>query len=84
MANGITGKELIMYILKNNLENEVVIGAGFFFDFLTEEKVAAKFDVGVATVRLWRNLGMIPSYVIGDRLYYPKDVKDPREGKHNE
>ena len=38
-----TGKELILYILQNNLENEVVIKDGIFIWLMNEEEAAAKF-----------------------------------------
>ena len=48
-----TGKELILYILQNNLENEVVIKDGVFVWLMNEEEAAAKFGVGVATIKAW-------------------------------
>ena len=49
-----TGKELILYILQNNLENTVVMQDGMFIGFMTEEEAAVKFNVGVATIRGWQ------------------------------
>lgn len=49
-----TGRELILYILQNNLENEVIIKDGLFVELLNEQEAAAKFNVGVATIRTWR------------------------------
>ena len=48
-----TGKELILYILQNNLENTIVLQDGFFVGFMTEEEAAVKFNVGVSTIRAW-------------------------------
>ena len=73
-----TGKELIMYILQNNLENTVVLKDGFFIGFMTEEEAAAKFDVGIATIRAWYYGGEIKGTPIGNSLYFLKDVADPR------
>lgn len=73
-----TGKELILYILQNNLEDTIVIKDGFFIGVLTEEDVAVKFEVGVATVRAWYHCKMIQGTQIGDSLYFRKDVADPR------
>ena len=73
-----TGKELIMYILQNNLENTVVLNGGVFIGFMTEEEAAVKFGVGTATVRAWYYCGRIKGTQIGDSLYFPKDVADPR------
>lgn len=73
-----TGKELILYILQNNLEDTVVIKDGFFVGFMTEEEAAAKFEVGVATIRAWYYCGWIKGTLIGNSLYFLKDVADPR------
>lgn len=73
-----TGKELILYILQNNLENTVVLEDGFFVGFMSEEEAAAKFKVGVATIRAWYHCKMLKGTQIGDSLYFLKDVADPR------
>lgn len=73
-----TGKELILYILQNNLENTVVLQDGFFVGFMTEEEAAVKFGVGVATIRAWYQCRMLNGTQIGDSLYFLKDVADPR------
>ena len=67
-----TGKELIMYILANNLENEPVFKDGKLIGFETEAKFAEAMNVGVATVRAWVDTGMIGySIRIGDVTYIP-------------
>ena len=61
-----TGRELIIYILSNNLENEPVFKDGKFLGFLTLEDVSIKEDMGVETVRAWVNMGRIDSVKISD------------------
>lgn len=73
-----TGKELILYILQNNLENVIVLQDGFFVGFMTEEEAAVKFNVGVETIRAWYYCEMLKGTRIGDSLYFLKDVADPR------
>mgnify|MGYP006974346624 FL=1 len=73
-----TGKELILYILQNNLENTIVLQDGFFVGFMTEEEAAVKFNVGVETIRAWYTCKWINGTQIGDSLYFLKDVADPR------
>ena len=73
-----TGKELIMYILQNNLEDTVVLENGFFVGFMTETETAVKFGVGTETVRTWYRQKMIEGIKVGDSLYFRKDVVDPR------
>lgn len=52
-----TGKEVILYILQNNLENEVVMENNLFIGFLNEKEAAVKFNVGLATIKAWRKYG---------------------------
>ena len=74
-----TGKELIIYILQNDLENEVVIKDGIFVWLMDEEEAAVKFGVGVATIRAWHDCGMLSGTKIGDRLYFLRNANDPRK-----
>lgn len=73
-----TGKELILYILQNNLEDTIVLDDGFFVGFMTEEEAAVKFGVGVGQIRAWYICKMLKGNKIGDSLYFRKDVADPR------
>lgn len=73
-----TGKELIIYILQNNLEDEMVIKDGIFVWLMNEEEAAAKFNVGVATVKAWYVCGMLSGTKIGDHLYFLRNANDPR------
>lgn len=73
-----TGKELILYILQNNLEDTIVLNGGVFIGFMTEEEAAVKFDVGIQTIRAWYYCNWLKGTQIGDSLYFLKDVADPR------
>lgn len=73
-----TGKELIMYILQNDLENEIVIQNGVFVCFMNEEEAAVKFGVGVATVRAWHKCKQLKGIIIGEHLYFLRNAPDPR------
>lgn len=74
-----TGKELILYILQNDLENEEVIKDGTFVWLMNEEEAAVKFNVGVVTIRAWYMCGMLSGTKIGNRLYFLRNVNDPRK-----
>lgn len=73
-----TGKELIIYILENNLENEEVFKDGKLLGFMTETEAAVKFGVGESTVRVWVKMGHIKSFKVGNTLYIPGNTEDPR------
>lgn len=66
-----TGRELIMYILQNNLEDKPVLEDGKFVGFLTVEEVAVKFNVGPATIKTWIALGLLEGMSIGNTIYIP-------------
>lgn len=58
-----TGKDLIIYILQNNLENERIL------NLITVDEAALKFDVGSETIKFWYELDIISGIELGDELY---------------
>ena len=75
-----TGRELIIYILSNNLEDELVIKDGKLVGFMSAEDVAVNLGAGVPTVKALLRIGKLEGYPLGDSLFIPKDVriiKDP-------
>ncbi len=74
-----TGRDLILYILENNLENESVVKDGIFIGLMSEEEAAAKFGVGVSTIGVYHTLKMLDGIEINGRLYFLRNAKDPRK-----
>ena len=74
------GRDLILYILSNNLENEPVVKDGRFLGFLSAAEYAVKMDVGEETVRLWVNFGYLDGVIIYDEIYIPYNavLKEPK------
>lgn len=73
-----TGKELIIYILANSLEDEPVFKDGKFIGFITAREAAAKMDVGEATIWTWVSQGRLEGTLfktLRDDLYIPADCK---------
>lgn len=70
-----TGKELILYILENNLEDSEIFKDGKFLDFLTVSEVAVKFNVGEATVKTWLDLRLLDGFKIGNVYYIPRTAE---------
>ena len=67
-----TGRELIMYILENHLEDEPVFKNGTFVGYVSDVKFAEILGVGVATVRAWIMMGRIKDAImIGDAMFVP-------------
>ena len=75
-----TGRELIIYIMMNHLEDEEIIQNGTIVGFMTVEEAAAKMDVGVATIEVWVALGHLKGVLIGDKIYIPANSESPLKG----
>lgn len=73
-----TGRDLIVYILTNGLENEPVFEDGNFLGFLTVEQVAAKLGFGTATIETWVDLGWINGFNFNEKLYFPANIEAPK------
>lgn len=67
----VTGRELIIYILSNGLEDEPVYKDGAILGFITAEEAARKFNVGLATIYIWVDLDMLDGVRVADKLYIP-------------
>ena len=72
-----TGRDLIIHILQNNLEDQEVFKDGKLIGFMTDEEAAVKFNVGVATVRVWVSMNIIDSINIGNHIFIPINEKYP-------
>ncbi len=79
-----TGRDLIVYILQNNLENELVIEDGIFIWLMDEREAAVKFGVGIAQIKAWYACGMLDGTKIGEHLYFMRNVSDPRKDDKHE
>lgn len=67
-----TGRELIMYILENHLEDKPVFQNGTFVGYVSDVKFAEILGVGVATVHAWIMMGHIKDTImIGDVMFVP-------------
>jgi len=72
-----TGRDLIVYILSNSLENEQVFKDGKFIGFMTAGEAAAKMNVGVPTICVWVSQKKLDGIQIGDTLYIPANSTRP-------
>lgn len=72
-----TGKDVILYILQNNLENEEVLNPGTSILVIGEVDLAAYNEVGIATVHTWFDQGDFEGFKIGDVVFnvLPVDLK---------
>ena len=66
-----TGRDLIIYILQNNLEDKPVFENGKITGLLTVEEAALKFKVGFSTIKLWYELNVLPGFEIDGNIYIP-------------
>lgn len=70
-----TGRDLILYILENGLEDEPVFKDGRFIGFKTIDDVAVETNVGSATVHTWIGLNELDSVVVLSGVYIPANYK---------
>jgi hypothetical protein len=71
-----TGRDLIVYILKNGLEDEPVFTRnGQLLGFITLGEAAEKWNVGTATILAWTIMHDVDYLVIGEKVYIPADVE---------
>lgn len=64
-----TGRDLIIYILENHLEDEQVLKDGKLLGFMTVNEAAVKFNVGPETIKLWFDMKVIKGFKLGEELY---------------
>lgn len=82
-----TGRDLILYILQNGLENEEVFKDGRLLGFMRPAEAAVKFAVGESTIRSWIAMNVLQSVKIGNFIFIPADAKNPiivAEGVEND
>lgn len=68
-----TGRDLIIYILENNLEDKPVFEDGKLIGFLSVEEAAVKLGVGVETILTMIDLNVIDYEIIGKEYFIPID-----------
>ena len=66
-----TGRELIIYILENGLEDEQVIKDGNIIGHMTDINMAAHLGYGLATVRAYIEIGALNATKLGETYYIP-------------
>lgn len=70
-----TGRDLILYILKNELENEEIFDENGLFKLgMSVKDAAVALEVGTETVKAWYKLGYLKGVKINDNLYIFPDV----------
>ena len=76
-----TGRELILYILENGLEDEPIYDPsnGSLVGFLTVSQAAVKFNVSTPTILTWIALGELDAIKLGEEFYIPAYSKRPIE-----
>jgi hypothetical protein len=67
-----TGRDLIIYILENNLEDELVYKDGKFVGYMTVAEAAMTMDVGAATIYTMMNQEMLDYIIVGNSVFIPE------------
>ena len=72
-----TGRQLIIFILENNLENIEIVDAGKLKGVMTLDKAAVKWDTGVHTLKALFSMGKIPGIEIDGTIYIYEWAENP-------
>lgn len=70
-----TGRDLIIYILENHLEDEELFKDGKLPGLMTYEEAAVKFDVGVETIKAWVKNRYLKAVTIYGNHYIPENAE---------
>lgn len=64
-----TGRDLIIYILENNLEDTELFIRDFMPLFITAETAAVRWNCGAATVKAMIDMGKVKGAKVGDKYF---------------
>lgn len=64
-----TGREIIMFILENHLEDTVIFDRSKFRGLLTVEEVAVMLNYGAPTVKALYEMKKIPGFEVNGTIY---------------
>ena len=76
-----TGRDLILYILENHLEDKPVFEDGKIIGLLSCGELAQYYGVGGATVQAWIKEKMIDSVKISGGVYIPASSVGLKKGE---
>lgn len=76
-----TGKDLILYILENDLENSPVYEHNRFIGFMTVDEVALELNIGVAAVCALVEREVLDHICVGTTLFIPANFNKERKEK---
>lgn len=76
-GENMTGRDLIIYILENKLEDKELFVDNVFSLFITAEEAAIKWNCGTATVKAMINLNRVKGSKIGNDYYVLANESDP-------
>lgn len=68
---GVTGRELILYILENHLEDKPVFEDGRFVGYISFGEAATSMDVGIATIGALIRINDIEHIQVNGETYLP-------------
>ena len=72
-----TGRDLIIYILQNKLEDESVFKDGKFIGFISTAEAAVRMKVGEETIKTWYKLDVLKGIEVGNEILIAADILEP-------
>lgn len=67
-----TGRELMLFILENHLEDVVIFDGENFRGFVTLDEAAVMLNYGIHTVKALYEMGKIPGFAMNGTAYIYK------------
>lgn len=65
------GRDLIIYIMQNHLEDEEVLKDGRVMGLVSDMELAVRFHTGVESIHMLMTMVHTPSVKIDNTIYYP-------------
>ena len=79
-----TGRDLIVFILENHLEDAVLFTDDHIPGLMSIEEAASKWCTGVHTLKALIKIGKVSGLEIGEKIYISCDHPNPFEVNKNE
>ena len=70
-----TGRDLMVYILENHLEDSEVVKNGIPIGLMSTSEFAVKMNVGEGTVKAWLIEDHVKHYDLKGGIYIPKNFE---------
>lgn len=72
-----TGRELIIFVMENHLEDVTIFDGDMLPGLMTLEEAAVKLEIGRNTLKALFEMEKLPGAVIDEKIYIPENIINP-------